>query len=314
MAAALALPGKIVNPEYARYTDYDFELAHFGQGNWRSFRALNVDLDALMEIAADWGRELGAIKRPWLCWNVNDDWCLVQQKLVAQAGWTPVVGFDPRAGAPRRALPNAVIFDFNRNLGLPILYPHFPLEFAFLFCERMAFWHSDLLVRPEKMRHLAGIFEAIDDGQMAATWVAPAFRHSFGERHKRYWELIGCTTRGASRDQFEKGCGWWMAYWAHPNQPNGKRIKRRYYWDHGAGIYYWRKRAGGDVVAIPGKEYEEGHFTKIGNKAYVGRRELGGTDVRRNMKEEIVRNFDLREACAKLGLSDLIAQDAAQSR
>ena len=28
-----------------------------------------------------------------------------------------------------------------------ILYPHFPLEFAFLFYERIAFWLSDLLIR-----------------------------------------------------------------------------------------------------------------------------------------------------------------------
>jgi hypothetical protein len=306
MRATITLPGKIVDPEFARYTDYDIEVAQFGQGQWPAFRALNISLDELMSVASEWGRKIEFVDRPWLCWNVNDDWCLVQQKLVTEAGWTPLVGFDPRVGPPTRILPNSVVFDFNKNLGLPILYPHFPLEFAFLFCERIAFWHSDLLIRRQKMRALAGMFEQLSDGQTAATWVAPGLRYSFSESHKRYWELVGCTTRRASRDQFEKGCGWWMAYWGHPNQQHGGRIKTRYYWDHGAGIYYWHKHAYGDVVVMPGSDYAEGHFTKIGNKAYVRTVELGGTDVRRKMSEEIVRHFDIREACAKLDLTDIL--------
>ncbi len=303
----LSLPGKIVKPEFARYTDYDVILAQFGQGNWQSFRALDIDLAELKAISAEWGRQLESVEHPWLCWNVNEDWCLVQQKLVTEAGWTPLVGFDPRVGPPGRSLPNAVVFDFNADLGLPILYPHFALEFAFQFCARIAFWHSDLLIRREKMAGLGRIFRALKDGQTAATWVEPGLRHAFSERHKRYWELVGCTTRGASRDQFEKGCGWWMAYWAHPNQTDADRIKRKYYWDHGAGIYYWDKRAHGDVVVIPGKDYEEGHFTKIGNKDYVRTREPGGTDARRKMSEEIVRYFDFDQACTKLGLTDMLA-------
>lgn len=306
MAIRLTLPGKIVHPDYARYTAYDIELAQVGQGQWPAFRALNIDLKELMDVAAEWGRQIESIDRPWLCWNVSDDWCLVQQKLVTEAGWTPLVGFDPRVGPPTHNLPNSVVFDFNKNLGLPVLYPHFPLEFAFLFCERIAFWHSDLLITREKARALADMFERLSDGQTAATWVDPGLRYSFSERRKRYWELVGCTTRGASRDQFEKGCGWWMAYWAHPNQKNGRLIKGRYYWDHGGGIYYWHKHAHGDVVVIPGKDYEEGHFTKIGNKGYVRTRELGGTDVRRKMSEEIARHFSIRDACAKLNLTDLL--------
>ena len=306
MAIKLTLPGRIVNPDYARYADYDIELAQFGQGQWPAFRALNIDLEELTNIAMEWGRQLESIDRPWLCWNVNDDWCFVQQRLVTEAGWTPVVGFDPRVGPPSRLLPDSIVFDFNKNLRLPILYPHFPLEFAFLFCERIAFWHSDLLIRRTQIPGLKNLFEALTDGQTAATWVDPGLRYKFTQRHKRYWELIGCTTRGASRDQFEKGCGWWMAYWAHPNQQNGRRIKGRYYWDHGAGIYYWHKHAQGDVVVILGKDYEEGHFTKIGNKAYVRTLELGGTDVRRKMSEELVRHFALRDACAKLDLEDML--------
>ncbi len=303
---ALALPGGIVRPEFARFTDYAIELAQVGQGQWGAFRALDLDLDAVLDIARGWGRQLEGIERPWLCWNVDSDWCLVQQKLVREAGWTPLVGFDPRVGPPKKVLPGAVVFDFNEHLGLPLLYPHFPLEFAFLFAGKIAFWHSDLLVRREKMRTLAAMFDELKDGRTAAAWVDPGLRHRFWERRNRYWELVGCTTRAASRDQFEKGCGWWMAYWAHPNQKEGRTIRRRFYWDHGAGIYYWHKYAGGDVAAIDGREFEEGHFTKIGNKNYAGVREPNGSDVRRDMSQELVRHFDLKQACEKLELTDLL--------
>ena len=133
MAIKLTLPGRIVNPDYARYADYDIELAQFGQGQWPAFRALNIDLEELMNIAMEWGRQLESIDRPWLCWNVNDDWCFVQQKLVTEAGWTPVVGFDPRVGPPRRVLPGSIVFDFNKNLGLPICTPISLWNFRFCF-------------------------------------------------------------------------------------------------------------------------------------------------------------------------------------
>ncbi len=66
-------------------------------------------------------------------------------------------------------------------------------------------------------------------------------------------------------------------------------------------------------MVLDGHDYEEGHFTKIGKKDYVGSREPNGSDVRRNMSVELVRHFDLREACASLGLSDLVEAVAANS-
>jgi hypothetical protein len=308
---ALALPGKILRPEFARFGDYEIELAQFGQGQWSAFRALDIDLNELTRIAREWGRQLERIERPWLCWNVDSDWCLVQQKLVREAGWTPLVGFDPRVGPPRRVIPESVVFDFNAELRLPLLYPHFPLEFAFLFSSKIAFWHSDLLIRRENMRDLARRFDDLADGATAACWADPGLRHRHLPWRKRYWELVGCTTRAASRDQFEKGCGWWMAYWAHPNQARGNFVRRWYYWDHGAGIWYWHKRAGGDCEVLDAEAYAEGHFTKIGNKAYVGSREPNGSDVRRRMSDELARNFDLRQACESLGLSDLLESQSA---
>ena len=307
---ALNLPGRIVRRDFARFADYDLELAQFGQGQWCAARALDIDVAALTEIARGWGRALHGIDRPWLCWNVEPEWCLVQQKLVREAGFTPLVGFDPRVGPPGRNVPEAVVFDFNAELRLPLLYPHFPLEFAFLFAEKLAFWHSDLLIRHDKMRALAQRFDALPDGATAACVADPGLRHRHLPWRKRYWELVGCTTRRASRDQFEKGCGWWMAYWAHPNQKRAAAIRRWYYWDHGAGIRYWHKRVGGDCLVLDAADFSEGHFTKIGNKDYVGTREPNGSDVRRNMNEELVRNFDLNAACARLGLADLLEASA----
>jgi hypothetical protein len=303
---ALALPGRIVHPRFARFRDYQIELEQVGQGVWAAFRALDLDLDGLLQIADGWRRQIGHIERPWLCWNVDSDWCLVQQKLVREAGWTPLIGFDPRVGPPRKTVPGAIVFDFNAELRLPLLYPHFPLEFAFLFSERLAFWHSDLLVRREKLLHLADVFARLPDGITAACWVDPGLQRRYLPWWQRYWELVGCTTKAASRDQFEKGCGWWMAYWAHPNQRRGGAIRRWRYWDHGAGIWYWHKHAGGDCEVLDGRAYEEGHFSKIGRGDYVGRREPNGSDVRRNMSEELVRHFDLHQACKRLGLEDLV--------
>ncbi|MDR3439938.1 hypothetical protein [Telmatospirillum sp.] len=304
MTESLQLPGRVVDQTFMKHPEYPLELAHVGQGNWRAFRALGLDLQRVMEIAGGWSASLEGIDRPWLCWNVDDDWCLIQQRLVQMTGWTPLIGFDPRVGPPSRILPGSVVFDFNAHLGLPVLYPHFPLEFAFLFCDRIAFWHSDLLIREEKMRALAHRFGALADGDTAATWVSPGLRHSFSQRKKRYWELVGCTTRQASQDQFRNGCGWWMEYWAHPNQSDGAEIREKWYWDHGAGVYYWRKRHGGRCVEIPGSDYAEGHFTKIGNSQYKRVREGGWSDARRAMSTDIKTYFNLDEACARLGLVD----------
>ena len=55
MAAKIALLGKIVSRDLARYTDYDIEFAQFGQGQWPAFRALNIDFEELMDNAAESG-------------------------------------------------------------------------------------------------------------------------------------------------------------------------------------------------------------------------------------------------------------------
>ena len=81
MIAKIALSGKIVNPEFD-----DIEPAQFSQGQWPALRPLNIGLEELMDITAKWGRQIKLVGRSWLCWNVNDDWCLLQQKPITEAG------------------------------------------------------------------------------------------------------------------------------------------------------------------------------------------------------------------------------------
>jgi hypothetical protein len=213
-----------------------------GAGNWRRFRESGVSLDDVAEAGNEWAAAVEGVTAPWLCWSVDPDWCRVQQRLVLGAGWTPVVGFDPRVAAPPLE-PGAILVDFNARLGLPTLWPHFPLEFAHLWCPRLAFWHADLLVRPEKKRALADEFAGLSNGWMAAVKPRAGLRaRLYGQQ--RYWELIGCTTRGASQDAFEKGCGWWMAWPYHPSNSDEERRRRSgFYWDSGADIRYWHRHS-----------------------------------------------------------------------
>ena len=135
-----------------------------GMGDWHAW---GDDTDLIFDAATDWRSRLKNVELPWLCWNVDADWSLLQQRLVLAVRWTPVVGFDPRVGPPP-VLRESILIDFNEKLRLPTLYPHFPLEFAFLFCERLAFWHSDLLIRLPQMQDIAGQFESLQQGELAA--------------------------------------------------------------------------------------------------------------------------------------------------
>src|SRR5438105_4818368 len=61
-----------------------------GHGNWACWDA--GELDRLLAIADGWARQLPPGDRYWLCWNNDDVWCRLQQRLVLDVGWTPVVG------------------------------------------------------------------------------------------------------------------------------------------------------------------------------------------------------------------------------
>jgi hypothetical protein len=268
-----------------------------GNGHWEAFNKLGITMADIEVSAAPWSKALAGVERAWLCWNVDPAWCLIQQKLVREVGWTPVVGYDPRVGPPP-LVEGAICIDFNAHFKLPTMWMHFPMEFVFVFCDRLAFWHSDLLVRRDVMRTLADQFAALPDGATAA--VAPkegnlAFLYP---KARRYWELVGCTTRAASRSQFENGAGWWMNIWMHPSNTHQMVAARTgYYYDHGTGVRFWHKKCKGDVRLIAENFVSEGHCTRIGNKNYVIK---SPDNAKRDLSIDLSENFELHSICRKL--------------
>jgi hypothetical protein len=274
-----------------------------GSGDWAGFRLSNLTLDQVLEEADRWADSFRGIERPWLCWNVDNDWCQVQQRLVREVGWTPVVGFDPRAGRPS-LIPGAVLIDFNARLKLPSMWMHFPLEFIFRFCDRLAYWHADCLLRMEKMRRYAAMFAALPDGEMAAVRPIGSTRHRLFPTRRRYWEVLACSTRGASRSQFENGCGWWMNFPVHPSSsPQQSARRAKYHYESGVGIRFWATKCGGVLHEIEASDIAEGHFTLIGRKDY---KRASPINFKRDLSKELSLNNDLRMACAKLEISDLL--------
>ena len=273
---------------------------HAGYGDWYAFE---TPLERVFEAAAEWKQQMRGIEKPWLCWHVNDRWCALQQRLAQSVGWTPVVGWDPQFGPPN-PIPGAIAIDFNRLFQFPILWLHVPLEFAFLFCDRLAFWHADLLCRPEVMSELARIFEALEDGEMAAVRDTGGRRHLLNFRRHRYWELAGCTTKGASESQFQHGTGWWQHFFGHPNckDPRERARRERYYWDSGVGIMYWKRKYGGVVRDLDRRRVEEGHCTSINYKGY---KRLGPVS-QPVVGQELDLNYSLDEVAARLQIAHLL--------
>ncbi len=269
-----------------------------GTGHWRLW---DRPLDDIRLAASKWAEALKGIERPWLCWNLNDSWCLLQQRLISEVGWTPVVGWDPNVGGPpARLVPGAVAVDFNADLKLRVLYSHVPLEFAFLWANRLAFWHSDVLMDRQKMAAAARRFERLADGEMAAVLTYGGLRNLLRPKFHRYWEVLGCTTRGASADQFKKGCGWWRGFQRHPNAPADPREKarrERFYDDHGCGVRYWQRYCGGRVDVINERWIAREHFSVVTVKNYKRAGSKG---------EEMDINFDLPAIARRLGIADLL--------
>lgn len=264
-----------------------------GTGNWDAY---TLGMDPIYKAAEKWKQKLEGVQYPWLCWNMNDEWCKVQQRLILDAGWTPVIGWDPNScPVERTVLPGAIEINFNEDFGFSAMWSHFPLEFAFLWTERLAFWHSDLLVDMKKLKPLADKFKDLKAHEMSAVKSTGGLKQTlFQPRMHRYWELIGCTTKEASQHQFETGCGWWRGFYKHPNTPAEELEKRsRYYYDSGVGIMYWKKNCGGIIHNIPEKLIEEGHCTQIGNKKYL---KAG------SKSEELSLNFNLVEVATRLNI------------
>ncbi len=224
----------VVSPE-------QYQWHHRGTGDWESW---GPDVTSLADVLDDWREQLAGIEKPWLCWGVVDRFCRIQQKLILEFGWTPVVGADPLGDTPT-ILPGAVRFDVNRLLNLPTVWVSFPMEFVYAYTDRLACWHSDLLVSRKNMERLVRSFNALDDGETAAY------------RPRGWWLKKGlpcpglacATTRAASLNQWEHGCGWWKWFRKHPNF-NGPVPVPDCDWDTGRGIWYWGKHFGGRVKRV----------------------------------------------------------------
>jgi hypothetical protein len=169
----------------------------------------------------------------------------------------------------------------------------------------LAFWHADLLCRLSTLERIARLFDSLKDGEVAAVHDMGGRRNLFRPTKHRYWELIGCTTRGASRDQFEKGAGWWRNFANHPNCPSAEERERRkhYFWDSGGGIVYWKRRYKGVVKDIKLRDVEEGHCTSINRPNYV---RLAQDTYSRNLPAELDMNYSLDEVAERLGISHLL--------
>lgn len=267
-----------------------------GTGNWGAF---DLSLAEVMDATRKWKSEIGNQEKLWLCWNISDRWSQLQQRMIIEAGWTPVVGHDPNCPPEKLSiLPGSIFVDFGKELSLKAVWPHFPLEFAFLWAQKLAFWHADLLMPMDKLITYAEQFDALQDGQMAAVHSTGGLRHLFNQKTHRYWELLGCTTEGASRHQFEHGCGWWRNFAAHPNCPIDEKSKRAEYWyDSGVGISYWERRYKQRIVRLNERQLTPGHCSEIGHKNYKKSTHKG---------LELDLNFDLNAVAVKMGLESML--------
>ena len=214
-------------------------------------------------------------------------------------GWTPVVGWDPICTTAKpKIVEGAIGIDFNHKLGLRAMWPHFPLEFTFMWAPRLAFWHSDLLVRIEKLREIAQIFKEVKDGELAAVRSYGGMKNLRNYKTHRYWELIGCTTCSASQHQFLNGCSWWRNFHLHPNTPEEKIEERsKYRPEHGVGIMYWKRKYHRRVINIPERIVVEGHCTRINNNSYITDDDKG---------KELSLNFQLEKEAKRLNLSEYL--------
>ncbi len=225
-----------------------------GIGTWARFPKERIE--DVHHAAESWKAQLAGVERPWLVWCTDEAWCLVQQQLVIGSGWTPVVGTDSTCARPR-LVEGARFVEFNRDLQLPVMWMHFPLEWVHLFCDRLAFWHSDLLPPKGKMKAIGDEFATIQPGEIIGVRDDPSLarmvrRFWRGPRRwsyvnaRRWFELIGCTTAEACESQYRSGCGWWRLPQFHPT--GSERIRRANpHNEHGNGVWFWEKYFGGQT-------------------------------------------------------------------
>ncbi len=277
-----------------------------GTGDWDGFSSSQINLEQIFAVCESWRASLHGIDKPWLCWNVSDRWCQLQQRLIQRVGWTPVVGFDPRVGVPPMEA-GAVLIDFNKDFGFPVMWPQFPLEFAFKWINRrLAFWHADLLCRYSVMDFLVALFDSLEDGEMAAVVDRGGTRNALNFKSHRFWEVCGCTTQAASENQFYNGTGWWRHFGQHIKCPlEGERAhRRRLSYDSGVGIYYWQKHYRGTVKRINARLISEGHCSETTAKHY--KEAADHKSAFRDLRSELDMNYDISQVARHLGIQDLL--------
>jgi hypothetical protein len=208
------------------------------------------EVPVLLAAAERWAKQLPPGDKYWLCWSNDDAWCRVQQRLVCEVGWTPIVAADASLAGPLTVLPGAVPLDFAAGLPGPDMWMHFPMELVFGWVDRLAFWHSDVLLPRSAMRSYARRFEQLTGPVTAAVFSRRDVLRPLGWNNAdRWFEVVGCTTREASRDQWAGGCGWWKHFQNHANCPIVADL-HRYNWDHGGGLRYWQRMQGGQMCRL----------------------------------------------------------------
>ena len=287
----------------------DWPHERSGIGTWARFPKERID--EVHSAAESWKQDLAGIEKPWLVWCTDEDWCLVQQQLVVSCGWTPVVGSDSTTERPR-LVEGAVFVEFNRQLQLPVMWMHFPLEWVHLFCERLAFWHSDLLPPKSVMRSIAAKFEAIGSDEMIGIRDDPSLgrmlrRFLRGPRRwsyinsRRWFELIGCTTAGASESQYRHGCGWWRLPQYHPNCTERVRQANPHS-EHGNGIWYWENYFGGQTreLSIDVNPFHYNDQRSVGHQKIDDKQRGFDTTSVLFKASELRSNYDLNELISTL--------------
>ncbi|MBK8907963.1 MAG: hypothetical protein IPM60_08655 [Rhodospirillales bacterium] len=265
-------------------------------GNWEAFPASRIP--EVREAAEGWAAALRGIEKAWLCWCVSDRWCVLQQKLVQYVGWTPVVGHDTNVENPT-VVPGSIYIDFNSQLKLPRLYPHFAMEWIHLFADRLAFWHSDFVVSKRDMEKAAKCFEDLKQGELAMPWGSTRLLMRLLAQARpvsntnRLFEIIGCNTRQASLEQYQEGLG----FWRHPEKhPNNTTLPDDYpHWEHSVGISLWARKHR-DKHKLPSVDTRTGHAHSWGK----------GLRENTSKQELLDKHEDINAYAKKLGIEDLL--------
>jgi hypothetical protein len=272
-------------------------VARVGAGNWDAFPIER--LPEIHRVAERWAERLKGIEKPWLCWCVSNQWCMLQQRLVQSVRWTPVVGHDTNIEKPV-VLPGSVYVNFNEDLKLPRLLMYFVLEWIFLFADRLAFWHVDFMLSRRDMTKAAQCFEDLRQGEIAMPWnrsnliLRSLARFRPISIDNRLFEVIGCNTREASRQQYQEGLGFWRHAERHPN--NTSLTTDFPHWEHSVGVSLWARRHA-EKHKLPGVDIKTGHAAtwKFGG--------LGWTTPKQQLLEE---HANIRRYAQKLGIEDLL--------